>query len=106
MPSLFRRVRLAKRSRKKSLGICGLRKTTIDDQMVRAVGYIITNHRDILIRMVDWTRSGREPPEAELLAMTQDVRTSPTEYGSLMMLLYVVTTLYQILRFTGCDLSD
>ena len=74
-------------------------QTTIDDQIVGVVRYVITDHRDILIRMIDWIRSGREPSEAELLAMTQDVRTLPTKYGSPMMLLYVITTLYQILRF-------
>ena len=74
-------------------------QTTIDDQIVRAVRYVITNHRDILIRMIDWTRSGREPSDVELLALTKEASTSPTEYGSPMMVLYVITTLYQILRF-------
>jgi len=73
--------------------------TTIDDQIVRAVRYVITDHRDILIGMIDWVRGGREPSESEVLALAHDASTSPNEYGSPMIVLYVITALYHILRF-------
>jgi hypothetical protein len=73
--------------------------TTIDDQIVRVVRYVITDHRDMLIGMIDWVRSGREPSESELLALAHDASTSPNEYGSPMMVLYVITALYHIMRF-------
>ena len=73
--------------------------TTIDDHIAGAARYVIANHRDILIAMIEWVHSGREPSEVELLALTKDASTSPKEYGSPMMVLYVITTLYQILRF-------
>ena len=73
--------------------------TTIDDQIAGAVRYVVTDHRDIVIRLVDWVRSGREPSETELLALAHDASTSPDEYGSPMMVLYVITALYHILWF-------
>ena len=73
--------------------------TTIDDNIVKVVRYVVTDHRGILIAMIDWTRSEREPSSEELLALAEGASTSPTEYGSPMMILYVITTLYQILRF-------
>jgi len=73
--------------------------TSIDDQIARAVRYVITDHRDMLIAMIDWVRGGHEPSESELLALAKEANTAPDEYGSPMMVLYVITALYHILRF-------
>ena len=33
--------------------------TTIDDNIVKAVRYVITEHRDIVIGLIDWVRGGQ-----------------------------------------------
>jgi hypothetical protein len=75
--------------------------TTIDDNIVKAVRYVITEHRDIVIGLIDWIRGGHEPNVEELKALAEMVSASPvdSEYSSPMMILYVISALYQILRF-------
>ena len=75
--------------------------TPLDDQIVKAVRYVVTNHRDIVVSLIDWVRRGREPQTLELKALAEMASESPTnsEYGSPMMILYIITTLYQVLRF-------
>jgi hypothetical protein len=75
--------------------------TTIDDQIVKAVRYVITDHRDILMVMIEWIRQGHEPQAQELEALAEVASTSVVdgEYGSPMMTLYIIATLYQILQF-------
>jgi len=75
--------------------------TPLDDEIVKAVRYVITEHRDIVASLIDWVRSGREPQAHELKALAEIVSVSQTESecGSPMMVLYIITALYQILRF-------
>ena len=75
--------------------------TPLDDEIVKAVRYVITDHRGIMISLIDWVRRGHEPQVEELTALAEIVSTTPTdaECGSPMMTLYVVSALYQILRF-------
>jgi len=75
--------------------------TPLDDQIVKAVRYVVTTHRDIVASLIDWVRSGNEPQTHELKALAEMASASPTnaECGSPMMILYIITTLYQILRF-------
>jgi len=75
--------------------------TPLDDQIVKAVRYVVTTHRDIVASLIDWVRGGHEPQSQELKALAEMASASPTnaECGSPMMILYIITTLYQILRF-------
>jgi len=75
--------------------------TPLDDEIVKAVRYVITNHRDIVASLIDWVRSGYEPQAQEIKALAEmaSVPTTDAEYGSPMMTLYIITALYQILRF-------
>jgi hypothetical protein len=75
--------------------------TPHDDTIVKAVRYVITDHRDIMINLIDWVRHGHEPETHELKALAEivSVSTVDAEYASPMMILYIIAALYQILRF-------
>ena len=75
--------------------------TPLDDQIVKAIRYVVTTHRSIVASLIDWVRSGNEPQTHELKALAEMASESPTnaECGSPMMILYIITTLYQILQF-------
>ena len=80
--------------------------TPLDDQIVKAVRYVVTTHRNIVANLIDWVRSGNEPQTHELKALAEMASLTPAstvptnaECGSPMMVLYIITTLYQILRF-------
>jgi hypothetical protein len=75
--------------------------TPLDDYFVKAVRYVITEHRGIVIAMIDWVRSGHEPQTEELKALAElaSISSVEDECGSPMMTLYTITALYQLLRF-------
>jgi hypothetical protein len=75
--------------------------TTLDDQIVKAIRYVITEHRGIVVGLIEWVQSGYEPQTRELTALAELASIVPNddECGSPMMKLYIITALYQILRF-------
>jgi hypothetical protein len=75
--------------------------TPLDDQIAKAVRYVVTDHRTIVVGLIDWVRRGHEPQTQELTALAEMASTPPTdgELGSPMMTLYIVTALYQVLGF-------
>jgi len=58
-----------------------------------------TKHRDIVIHMLDWVRKGHEPNSLELLAMTDQASNEPDEFGDPMTTLYIISILYNALKF-------
>jgi len=75
--------------------------TPLDDHIVKAVRYVITEHRDIVISLIDWVRGGYEPQAHELKVLAEMASVAPADAdcGSPMMTLYIITALYQVLRF-------
>ena len=74
--------------------------TEMDDNAVAVIRCVITDHRDIVIHLIDWVRKGYNPTQEELLGMVKDVSNAATdEYGDPMTALYIISILYNALRF-------
>jgi len=75
--------------------------TEYDDMAAILIRNVLTDHRDIIVRMIDWVRGGHEPTLQEFTAMTEGIYvTAENElYGSPMNVLFVITTLYRVLKW-------
>jgi len=71
--------------------------TTLDDEAMAMVRYVLVVRRDTLINMIDWVRRGHEPNTTELLALTESACTSPTALSPLT-ILSILLAIYQTLQ--------
>jgi len=68
-----------------------------DDQIAQMVRYVLTNHRSMVINIINWARQGREPSVDEVQALSMSAGSD--EYGSPMTVLYILTTIFNALRY-------
>jgi hypothetical protein len=73
-------------------------KIELDDIIVKMIRYILMDYRDVLVKMIDCIRNGREMTMPELSAMVENVHAAD-EYESPMTVLYILSILWQVLQF-------
>ena len=87
--------------------------TEYDDIAAILIRNVLSDHRDIIVRMIDWVRGGHEPTLQEFTVMAEGIYavanneigskigngSSNELYGSPMNVLFVITTLYRVLKW-------
>ena len=74
--------------------------TKIDDYFASIIHCVIADHREIIMHMIEWVRTGHTLTAQELSAITEHVCHVPMdEFGDPVTTLYILTVLYQALQF-------
>ena len=68
-----------------------------DDTIAKMIRNVLIDHRDIVINLINWARKGYEPSETEMQAIAG--RAYSDVHGSPMMILYILSTIYQVLQY-------
>ena len=68
-----------------------------DDVIAKMIRSVLTEHRNIVINLIDWARQGHEPSVDDMQFIA--VQASSDECGSPMTILYILTTIFQALQW-------
>ena len=68
-----------------------------DDVIAKMIRNVLTEHRNIVINLIDWARQGHEPSVDDMQFIAG--QASSDECGSPMTILYILTTLFQALQW-------
>jgi hypothetical protein len=72
---------------------------TWDDDIARLIRSVLTTHRDIITVMIGWVRRDHVPTREEMEIVGGLVSTHAEEYGSPMMVLQIVSTIFHVLVY-------
>jgi len=72
---------------------------TWDDDIAYLVRSVLTNHRDIIVLMVGWVRRDHVPTREEMEIVGGQIGSHTDEYGSPMVVLQIVSTIFHVLVY-------